>query len=71
MRDRDIDERLSSLPDFAVLTQPEAEAITSLSRDTLNRLHRERLGPPRVRLSERRFGYPAGGLREWLKARSS
>jgi predicted DNA-binding transcriptional regulator AlpA len=62
---------LSSLPDYAVLTAPQAQTITSLSRDTLDRLHRERSGPPRVQLSPRRVGYSAGGLREWLRQRSS
>jgi predicted DNA-binding transcriptional regulator AlpA len=61
---------LSSLPDYAVLTGPQAETITTLSRDTLNRLDREGLGPPRVQLSPRRIGYPAGGLRQWLKTRT-
>jgi predicted DNA-binding transcriptional regulator AlpA len=62
---------LSSLPDYAVLTKPQAITATSLSRFTLDRLHREGSGPPRVQLSTRRVGYPVGGLREWLKQRSS
>jgi len=67
----DVMDRLSSLSDFAVLTKPEAITITSLSRFTLDRLHRNNQGPPRVQLSPRRVGYPAGGLRKWLQQRSS
>jgi hypothetical protein len=36
----------------AIITIPEAVRLTSLSRDTLNRRHRDKF----IRLSERRFG---------------
>jgi predicted DNA-binding transcriptional regulator AlpA len=62
---------LPALPDSAVLSKAQASALTSLSPDTLDRLHRLGQGPPRIQLSERRVGYPAGGLREWLKQRAS
>ena len=53
---------LPALPDYAVLTKAQTCAVTNLSADTLDRLHRQKKGPPRVQLSERRVGYPAGGL---------
>jgi predicted DNA-binding transcriptional regulator AlpA len=62
---------LPALPDYAVLTKAQTCAVTNLSADTLDRLHRQKKGPPRVQLSERRVGYPAGGLRAWLKERAA
>ena len=62
---------LPRLPDYAVLTKQQACTLTNLSADTLDRLHRSNEGPPRVQLSPRRVGYPAGGLRKWLERRSS
>ena len=58
---------LPALPDYAVLTKAQTCAVTNLSADTLDRLHQQKKGPPRVQLSARRVGYPAGGLRAWLK----
>lgn len=60
---------LPALPDYAVLSKAQTCAVTNLSADTLDRLHRLGEGPPRVRLSSRRIGYPAGALRTWLKQR--
>ncbi len=62
---------IPALPDYAVLTKQQACAVTNLSADTLDRLHKNNQGPPRVQLSPRRVGYPAGGLRDWLRRRSS
>jgi predicted DNA-binding transcriptional regulator AlpA len=62
---------LPQLPDYCVLTKQQACAVTNLSADTLDRLHKLNEGPPRVQLSPRRVGYPAGGLRKWLEERSS
>jgi predicted DNA-binding transcriptional regulator AlpA len=62
---------LPQLPDYAVLTKAQTCAVTNLSADTLDRLHKLNEGPPRVQLSPRRVGYPAGGLRRWLEERSS
>ena len=61
----------AQMPDLAVLTRAQTCALTGLSADTLDRLHKLNEGPPRVQLSARRVGYPAGGLREWLRLRSS
>ena len=62
---------LPQMPDLAVLTRAQTCALTGLSADTLDRLHKLNEGPPRVQLSPRRVGYPAGGLRKWLEERSS
>ena len=61
---------LPKLPDYAVLTKAQVLAVTGLSEATLDRLHHEKSGPPRVQLSTRRIGYPVRQLREWLKQRS-
>ncbi len=63
------DQKIDKLPDCAVLTKTQVSVITGLSRDTLDRLHRQNQGPPRVRLSERRVGYPLSQIRAWLKQR--
>jgi len=57
--------------DLRVLSKEEVCHLTSLSPDSLDRLHRANLGPPRVQLSERRVGYVQGPLRRWLAERSS
>jgi hypothetical protein len=62
--------RLTSLPDFAVLTEAETAELSSLSADNLRRLAKKKLGPPRVRLSDRRYGYPVGKFRAWLDQRT-
>ena len=58
----------SDLPDRVVVTKVQACKITSLSEDTLDRLYKRGEGPPRVKLSVRRIGYPMGGIRKWLRA---
>jgi predicted DNA-binding transcriptional regulator AlpA len=62
---------LADMPDHVVLTRPQVRAITTLSDDTLDRLHRAGEGPERIQLSARRIGYRAGALRTWLQKRSS
>jgi predicted DNA-binding transcriptional regulator AlpA len=62
---------IGNLPDQAVLSKTQTCALTNLSGDTLDRLHRRGEGPPRVQLSPRRIGYTVGGLRNWLQKRSS
>jgi predicted DNA-binding transcriptional regulator AlpA len=62
---------LPQLPDYVILTKQQACAVTNLSADTLDRLHKIKQGPPRVQLSARRVGYPAGSLRAWLKERAA
>lgn len=61
---------LPNLPDYAVLSKLQACVVTNLSADTLERLHREGEGPPRIQLSPRRVGYRVGALRKWLKDRT-
>jgi predicted DNA-binding transcriptional regulator AlpA len=60
-------DRIHYLPDYAVLTKKQVEALTGLSAATLTHMARKGSGPPRVRLSTYRVGYPLGGFREWLK----
>ena len=64
------DDNRNAMADCVVLSKQQACAITNLSADTLDRLHRKHAGPPRVQLSPRRVEYPAGALRAWLKERS-
>ena len=54
-----------------VLTHRETAVYLGLSESTLERLDRDGLGPRRVRLSTRRWGYPVQGIEEWLAARSA
>ena len=61
---------LTTLPDWAVISDQRAAEILDLSLDTLWRLDRAGDGPPRVRLSPRRHGRPIGTLREWLAQRT-
>jgi hypothetical protein len=59
---------LDSLPDSAIITKPQAIALTTLSGDTLSR--DPEMEAARVRLSERRFGYHLGKVREVLRRRT-
>ena len=54
-----------------VLTHRETALYLGLSESTLDRLDRDGIGPQRVRLSTRRWGYPLQGIEEWLAARST
>ena len=56
-----------SMPDLAVLTVKQVSVLTGLSVRTLGDLASRGGGPTRVRLSDRRFGYPLGELRTWLE----
>jgi predicted DNA-binding transcriptional regulator AlpA len=61
---------LDTQPDFRVLTKAEVAAVTGLSFDTIDRMIRRGEGPPRIKLSPRRVGFPIAGLRAWLKSRT-
>jgi predicted DNA-binding transcriptional regulator AlpA len=62
---------LTTLPDWAVLTDQQTVELLGVSRDTLKRLDRVGDGPPRVNLSPRRHGRTVGGLRKWIQRRLS
>jgi predicted DNA-binding transcriptional regulator AlpA len=62
---------VGNLPDQAVLSKTQTCALTNLSADTLDRLHRQGEGPERVQLSPRRVGYTVAAVRTWLKKRSA
>jgi predicted DNA-binding transcriptional regulator AlpA len=62
---------LLALPDWAVLSDRQTIVLLGFSLDTLSRLDRAGDGPPRVRLSPRRYGRPVGELRKWIQKRVS
>lgn len=64
-------QQLSPIDRLRCLSFNEALEITGLSEATLHRLVVSGEGPPRVRLSERRWGYPLGGLSDWMAARTT
>jgi predicted DNA-binding transcriptional regulator AlpA len=66
-----ISDHFGNLSDQAVLSRMQVSALTNLSADTLDRLHRLGQGPERIQLSPRRVGYSVGSLRAWLAERSS
>jgi predicted DNA-binding transcriptional regulator AlpA len=61
--------RIYDLPDCKVLTTTELVELTGISVNTLWRLRQAGEGPPRIKLTERIYGYPVGKLREWLAQR--
>jgi predicted DNA-binding transcriptional regulator AlpA len=66
-----MENRFSDFPDVKVLTTAELVELTGLSLNTLNRLRQAGDGPPRIKLSDRCYGYPVGKLREWLAQREA
>ena len=53
-----------------LLTTREAAAILRISVRSLERLHEDGRGPPRVALSPRRYGYARSAVRAWITART-
>jgi predicted DNA-binding transcriptional regulator AlpA len=47
-----------------ILTQAEAAKIRGVSRETLRKMSEDGLGPKRVQLSKKRFGYLASDFLE-------
>jgi predicted DNA-binding transcriptional regulator AlpA len=54
---------------YHVLTKVQTANVLGCSTDTLDRLAARSEGPPRIRISERRIGYPLSGIRQWLSDR--
>jgi predicted DNA-binding transcriptional regulator AlpA len=54
-----------------ILSNLQAAEMIGCHRATLEKLHRRGEGPPRIRISDRRFGYRLGDLRQWLQSRVS
>jgi predicted DNA-binding transcriptional regulator AlpA len=54
---------------YQVLTKVQTANALGCSTDTLDRLAARSEGPPRIRISERRIGYPLSGIRQWLADR--
>jgi predicted DNA-binding transcriptional regulator AlpA len=61
--------QLDAQPDLKCLTKAEVIGLTGISKDTLDRMVSQGEGPPCVRLSPRRLGFPVAGLRAWLQSR--
>jgi len=57
---------LANLPDFGFLSRAELAAVYGCSEDTIDRMSRRGQGPPRVRISPRRWGYPVGAIKKDL-----
>jgi hypothetical protein len=51
-------------PGDRILTQAEAAKIRGVSRETLRKMSEDGLGPKRVQLSKKRFGYLASDFLE-------
>jgi predicted DNA-binding transcriptional regulator AlpA len=51
-------------PGDRILTQAEAAKIRGISRETLRKMSEDGLGPKRVQLSKKRFGYLASDFLE-------
>jgi predicted DNA-binding transcriptional regulator AlpA len=51
-------------PGDRILTQAEAAKIRGISRETLRKMSEDGLGPKRVQLSKKRFGYFASDFLE-------
>jgi hypothetical protein len=75
-RKRRLDDRrkffldLRRLPDEAVLTIPEWQALNTLSEQTAKRILNSDDGPDLVRLSARRCGITMGANRAWQQRRT-
>jgi predicted DNA-binding transcriptional regulator AlpA len=57
------------LNNICVLTTTQAARFLGVSPDTLKRMRRKGLGPPRTQISERRIGYRLSDLKSWLDQR--
>jgi predicted DNA-binding transcriptional regulator AlpA len=62
--------RLSELDPDEVLTRQEFCRVARISIDTLERMEAANKAPPRTQLSDRRFGFRVGAVRQWLAART-
>jgi predicted DNA-binding transcriptional regulator AlpA len=51
-------------PGDRILTQAEAAKLRGVSRETLRKMSEDGLGPKRVQLSRKRFGYRASDFLE-------
>ena len=57
-----------ALPDHRMLSRAELAGLLGVSIDTLDRMEARGEGPPRFRISPRRWGYPVGGYKQWFAA---
>lgn len=61
---------LSAVERLRVVDMAEVYRISSLSEATFGRLYAAGEGPPRIRLSARRWGVQLGALADWLSSRT-
>ena len=61
---------MTTIPDYQVVPEEKAAEILDISVSTLRRQHAKGKGPPRVQLSDRRYGYMFGKLIAWANART-
>jgi predicted DNA-binding transcriptional regulator AlpA len=61
---------LSSAPDFALLSKQQLCDALGISRNNFDSIEARGEAPPRVQLSERRYGYAVGSVREWIAKRT-
>jgi predicted DNA-binding transcriptional regulator AlpA len=64
-------DKIGRLPDCAVLNARQVGKLLGVSAMTLWTLGRDREGPPRVKLSRGRIGYPVGAFKQWLAQREA
>lgn len=60
---------LSTVPDRAIVADADFAALIGVSLATLWRLRERGELPPRVQLSERRYGTAWGEIKAWIKSR--
>lgn len=53
-----------------ILSEKQTAEIIGLNVRSLQRKRVDGSGPPFVRLSERRIGYPEDALQDWIRART-
>ncbi len=61
----------TDLSSLELLTEAEAARSLRVSQRHLQRLVARGVGPPRVRLGERRVAYPKAGLLAWIAERTT
>lgn len=68
-RAAEIAERVTQLPDDALLSPADLAAYLGIAVGTLKRLRREGLAPPSVQVSPGRFRFRKDAVRAWLNGR--
>jgi hypothetical protein len=53
-----------------ILSRQQAAALADIHERTLDRLHIQGVGPPRIQITRRRCGYERATFERWLKSRA-